>query len=77
MFADDTNIFIKGKYLDIFTAVLNCELDKLCDWFATDMLSLNVKKTNCIIFGNIPLKMNGESLLRVNETQFFRRRYQL
>ena len=63
MFADDTNIFIKGKSLVIITTVLNCKLDKLCDWFAANLLSLNVKRTNYIIYGNllfeeISLKMN-------------------
>ena len=74
MFADN-NIFIKGKFLDIITAVLNWEFDKLCDSFSVSLLSLNVKKTNYIISGNrsfedISLKMNGESLLRVNKTKF-------
>ena len=38
MFVDDTNIFIKGKTLDIITTVLNCELDKPCDWCAANPL---------------------------------------
>ena len=46
MFADDFNICIKGKSLSIITAALNCELDELCDWFAVNLLSLNVKQTN-------------------------------
>ena len=37
MFADDTNIFIKCISLDIITTVLNCELDKLCVWFAANL----------------------------------------
>ena len=74
MFVNDTDNFIKGKSLDIITTVLNCELYKLCDWFAANLLSLNVKKTNNIIFvhqsfEDIPLNMNGESLSRVNETK--------
>ena len=74
MFDDATNIFIIDKSLYIITTVLNCELDKLRDWFAANLLSLNVKRTNYIIlgnrsFGDIQLKINYDSLLRVNETQ--------
>ena len=47
-----TLICITDKSLDIFKTVLNCELDKLCDWFAANLLSVNVKKTNCIISEN-------------------------
>ena len=34
---------IKGKSLDIITTVLNCELDKLYDWFDIIPLTLDVK----------------------------------
>jgi hypothetical protein len=75
IFADDTNIFINGKSLDVTIKTLNDELDKMCLWFATNRLSLNVKKTNYILFGNnkykhVDLKMNGEIIQRVKETKF-------
>ena len=67
MYAVNTNIVIKRKSLDIIPSVLNFELDKLCDLFAANLLLLNVKQTNYIIFGNWlfedALKMNGKSLL--------------
>ena len=46
MFADDTNLFYSNK--DINTAFLkvNDELQKICEWFISNKLSLNVKKTN-------------------------------
>ena len=52
MFADDTNTFIKGKKLDDVTASVNNELMKVNSWFYANLLSLNVKKTNYILFGN-------------------------
>ena len=46
MFADDTNFFYTNK--DINTAFLKVhdELQKINEWFISNKLSLNVKKTN-------------------------------
>ena len=52
MFADDTNIFISGHNLDNLILTLNSELEVANDWFSANLLSLNIKKTNHIIFGN-------------------------
>jgi len=52
LFADDTNLFISGKNLTETVTKLNQELCKLSNWFKVNKLSLNVKKTNYIIFRN-------------------------
>lgn len=75
MFADDTNIFINGKNLLKLTEIANNELDKINNWFSANLLSLNIKKTNYILFGNkklndIPLAINKEIITRVYETKF-------
>ena len=52
LFADDTNLFYSSNSLfELFTTV-NSELSKLSEWFCANKLSLNVKKTNYILFGN-------------------------
>ena len=51
LFADDTNLFHSSKHLSQLTTSVNCELCKLCDWFCSNRLSLNAKKTNYILFG--------------------------
>ena len=75
MFADDTHLFIKGRNLDSLTTVLNSELEIITDWFCANLLSLNIKKTNYILFGNrkvcdIPVFINHEKISRVYETKF-------
>ena len=50
LFADDTNIFVNHKNLEKLVEILNEESDKLTTWFGSNRLSLNVKKTNFIIF---------------------------
>ncbi len=41
---------IPTEILPHFIRKTNCELDKLSDWFKANKLSLNLKKTNYIIF---------------------------
>lgn len=75
MFADDTNIFISGHNLESLSLIANTELKKLGHWFSANLLSLNIKKTNYILFSNtqlpnIPLRLNTDSVIRVYETKF-------
>ena len=49
-FADDTNLFYSHHNIkELFTAV-NKELQKLGDWFTSNKLSLNIKKTKYTFF---------------------------
>jgi len=50
MFADDTNLFCSVFNLSNLVKTANCELDKICYWFKINRLSLNIKKTNFILF---------------------------
>ena len=75
MFADDTNIFIAGHRLNDITLLINQELEKINTWFCANLLSLNVKKTNYILFGNknlpnIDIFINKQIINRVYETKF-------
>jgi hypothetical protein len=75
MFADDTNIFISGKNLNNIATITNNELNIINTWFSANLLSLNIKKTNYILFGNkkhpdISLSINNEKIERVYQTKF-------
>ena len=83
LFADDTNLFYSNNDLEQLLNIVNHELNILSDWFKANRLSLNVKKTNFILFGNKSkklgckdinfeptLKVNDEKLMRVTETKF-------
>ena len=58
LFADDTNIYFEHKSLDKLEYIVNKELRKINNWLIVNRLSLNIKKTNFIIFHpfNKPLK---------------------
>ena len=52
VFADDTNLFYSGDNLSQVCETVSTELDKLHSWFQVNKLSLNISKTNVMIFGN-------------------------
>ena len=50
LFADDTNLFISHNDPDYLNDTLNSELNNLSTWFAANRLSLNLSKTNFMVF---------------------------
>jgi len=75
MFADDTNMFINGKNLNNLISTVNSELKTITHWFCANLLSLNIKKTNYIFFGNkkisdVQISINNEKISRVYKTKF-------
>jgi hypothetical protein len=78
IFADDTNIFMKGKSLDDLVCDMNEELKKVVIWLQANKLSLNVVKTHYMFFkpkskkydSSISLSINGTTIQLVNSTKF-------
>ena len=76
LFADDTNIFCSEKKLVDLQVILNRELSKLYVWFSVNKLSLNLDKTNYILFQNRPpdnslnLHINNINVPQVQSTKF-------
>ena len=58
LFADDTNIYYESDSLQELEKTINKELNKLYLWLNVNRLSLNIDKTNYIIFHpyNKPIK---------------------
>lgn len=78
LFADDTNIFLSSKDLVTLTEKTNSVLSKISNWFQLNKLSLNIKKTNYMLFRTknkilkeIPdIKINDHKIDQVNKTKF-------
>ena len=79
LFADDTSLFHAHTDFDILIEEINEELQKITTWFHTNKLSLNIKKSNFIIFlpkgkkcntENVKININGNEIKRVNFTKF-------
>ena len=50
LFADDTNIYFESEDLKKIEKTVNNELEKLHEWLCLNRLSLNISKTNFVIF---------------------------
>ena len=76
VFADDTNFFYSGDNLSQVCETESTELDKLHSWFQVNKLSLNIAKSNFMIFGNKQCEenhvviINGMNIKRVYVTKF-------
>lgn len=68
LFADDTNILYTSKDLNNYNSKLNEELKKLSLWFKTNKLSVNIKKTNYMIFRNSKRKKTTQSQIQIDGT---------
>ena len=69
LFADDTSIFYSTRNIVDITCTVNNELEKLDMWFRVNKLSLNVNKTNFIMFTNkkqlrptVNIVLNGKNM---------------
>ena len=53
LYADDTNLFYKGKAIDTLVRGINFELGNISTWLKVNKLSLNVKKHTICYLVNI------------------------
>ena len=76
LFADDTNVCYSGVDIQTICECISRELDKLHVWLSVNKLSLNVDKTNFILFGNrknidnVCISLNNSIITRVRATKF-------
>ena len=67
LFADDTNIYYESKSLKSLEKTVNKELEKLHDWLCLNRLSLNISKTNFVIFHAINKPKTYSVTLLINK----------
>ena len=79
IFADDTNILFSHKDPLQLEKLINFELTKISNWFKLNKLSLNIKKTNFMIFKNkhnnnptpdFKLQIDNNYIEKVDTTKF-------
>ena len=54
LIADDTNVLYSHENLKILELIVNAELNNLFNWLTSNKLTLNIKKTNFVIFRRRP-----------------------
>src|SRR6218665_2944796 len=81
MFADDTNVFMSHKSINVFVNNINTELKLVGEWFKANKLSVNLEKTKFILFCsktksaaasncNISVNIDNQCISRVSSTKF-------
>ena len=58
LFADDTNVLYSHENLKTLELIVNAELNNLCNWLNSNKLTLNIQKTNFVIFHPYQKKLN-------------------
>ena len=76
IFADDTNIFYSSENIKTLEKTMNDELAKLVSWFKANKLSLNINKTNFMMFTKkrndrkVNISIDNIKISEVKETKF-------
>ena len=68
-FADDTNLLYSHKDQNTLKKTLNKDLKDLYEWLCANRLSLNVAKTEFMIFRPPKMKLSGRVVLTLNRTK--------
>src|SRR6218665_3020987 len=61
------DVFLSHKSLDHLLEIMNSELIIIANWFKANRLSLNLEKTNFIIFSSLRKKLSTIKPLYINE----------
>ena len=76
-FADDTNLFVSGVDMSHISEILSEELAVLSQWLKVNKLSLNLKKTQYMIFSRkkskdetINIKIDDQSISETKSSKF-------
>ena len=72
LFADDTTVYISSQNIRYLYATMNDELAILTDWSRSNKLSLNVSKTNYMLFTQIHIDSNDYTAVKYQMSLFKR-----
>ena len=66
LFADDASLFFKHKDINILESEINSELANVHIWLSATKLSLNIEKSNFVIFHPVQKKIPQKVILFIN-----------
>ena len=68
LFADDTTVYMTSNNMKHLYTIVNHELDNLTDWFRANKLSLNISKTNYMLFSHLHKELINTEIKLANTT---------
>ena len=77
-FADDTNLLCLGNSIKKLNKLVNADLKRLVNWLNVNTISVNVKKTEMVIFkskqkkfeGDLKIKLSGKRLYPTESVKY-------
>ena len=75
LFADNTNIYYESSSLDNLERTVNSELNKLFLWLNVNRLSLNIDKTNFIVFHPYNKPKKKRTTIKINNKAIKEKEY--
>jgi hypothetical protein len=69
LFADDTNILYADKNMKALESTVNIELRNLYDWLTASKLTLNIKKSNFVIFHSYQKRLAYQPKIRIFDNE--------
>ena len=76
LFADDTTLYNSHRNLEYLKWTLEQDIMNIMDWFRANKLTLNLNKTECLVFhpsgksSKIDLKLGNETIHSTESTKF-------
>ena len=70
-FADDTNLLFSNKNPNKIAKILNRDLKSVFEWLCANRLSINVSKTEFIVFRPPRKKLDERIVLNLNRTKIY------
>ena len=67
LFADDTNIYCKSDNLSNLVKSVNTELKLVKKWLDVNKLSLNIEKTNFIVFHSFATSVPADTIIKIGK----------
>ena len=65
LFSDDTNLLYADKDLETLETIVNNELNHVCHWLYANKLTINVEKSNFLIFRPAQKRIHHQPCIRV------------
>ena len=75
LFADDTNIYYDTETLDKLVKTVNIELKFIKRWLDANKLSLNIDKTNYVIFHSTSSSISPDTVIEIGKKYITRVKY--
>ena len=70
-FADDTNVTLSDRLQETLTKIMNYDLRKLSMWLRANKLSLNIEKTELVVFRRQNTKLNNSFKIKLDGKRLF------